>query len=58
MRYLIIPPPNNDELTNPFYSGRFESDNHFVEGMKVFDLHTGHYTINGTAWIELQQDHF
>lgn len=52
MRYLVV--TENEE---PFFSNWFQPENHFVKGMKVFDILLSKYTVNGIDWNEIQIDH-
>jgi hypothetical protein len=51
MRYLIY--INNES----FYTDWFDYDNHYLNGMIVFDLMTHHFTTDGKTWLEIKQDH-
>jgi len=46
-----------DQKQEPFLSRRFDYENHFVEGMIVYDLFLDHYTRNGIDWLPLETDH-
>lgn len=52
MRYLIIP-----VQTEPFYTDWFVYDNHFTAGMRVFDLYSHTFTIDGETWKAIEVDH-
>lgn len=51
-RYLIIPHEGE-----PFNTKWFEAENHYQEGMIVFDLACGDYTEDGINWKPIQVDH-
>ena len=52
MRYLIIP-----KDSKPFFTDNYDNINHYVEGMKVFDLGNMIYTENGRKWSDIETDH-
>ena len=51
MRYLIIP-----KDSEPFLIKWFDPENHFIEGMIVFDRSLDVYYKDG-KWNQLNQDH-
>ena len=51
MRYLVYVPG-----TEPFFTNWFEHENHFVDGMVVFDTTCDKYTIDGQNWFEIEHD--
>jgi len=52
MNYLIHP-----KDSEPFLTRYYEYDNHYVEGMIVYDLINEAYTTNGIDWKEITTDH-
>ena len=51
MKYLIYIPEGE-----PFFTNWFEAENHFVNGMVVFDLYQGLFTTDGTTWLPITED--
>ncbi|MCB0541932.1 MAG: hypothetical protein KDC70_00355 [Saprospiraceae bacterium] len=51
MRYLVT--TNTD---TPFYTAWFDPENHWSEGMVVYDLIGGTYTTDGYIWLEIEKD--
>ena len=52
MRYLVIIPNQT-----PTYSQWFDAENHFEDGMTIFDLINDVYTTDGVNWQEIEFDH-
>jgi hypothetical protein len=52
MNYLILTPGYE-----PFYTNWFDVENNYVPEMVVFNLLNHTYTINGTDWYPIFQDH-
>lgn len=52
-QYLITIEGTNE----PFTTNWFEYENHYVEGMTVYDLWNGRYTEDGINWKDLPEDH-
>lgn len=52
MNYLIL-----TQDGQAFYTNWFDAENNFTEGMTVFNLLSHKFTIDGYAWLEIQQDH-
>lgn len=52
MRYLIT----TIEET-PFLTEWFEPENHFSEGMVVYDLYKNKYMTDGKTWLTIEYDH-
>lgn len=51
MRYLIT------GIDEPFMTAWFDAENHFADGMVVYDLSRGLYTTDGDVWHVIEQDH-
>lgn len=51
MRYLITTPNET-----PFLSPYFEAENHFVDGMTVYDIFAQLYTTDGKTWKRINED--
>lgn len=51
MKYLIYIPGSE-----PFFTNWFEAENHFVEGMAVFNVHQYVYTTDGVNWHRITED--
>jgi hypothetical protein len=51
MRYLVT-----SEIFKPFYTNWFNLENHFTDGMIVYDLHKSIYTTDGTTWQIIEHD--
>lgn len=50
MRYLI-------HLKNAaYFTQLFDKENHFVNGMVVYDLHRKIFSTDGVTWKEIQDD--
>jgi hypothetical protein len=54
MNYLVT---FIDGSLTPFLTKWFEYDNHWVEGMVVFDLSDNTYTIDGKDWRPIEENH-
>ena len=52
MRYLITHPEHQ-----PFFSQWFEYNNHYIEGMIIYDLMDKSYSKDGIIWIGIEIDH-
>ncbi|MAO66221.1 MAG: hypothetical protein CL666_14595 [Balneola sp.] len=50
--FLIVMPGEE-----PFMTQWFEKENHWREGMTVFNLHSGRYSTDGEEWKEIERDH-
>lgn len=42
---------------SPSYTNWFDPENHFAEGMVVFDLYKHLFTTDGINWKNIQEDH-
>jgi hypothetical protein len=51
MRYLIT----GD--FEPFFTKWYEYENHYAEGMIIYDLKDNVYSTDGKTWQEIQFDH-
>ena len=51
MRYLIYIPGSA-----PFITRNFQPENHFSDGMMVFDMHLDKYTTDGINWYQIEYD--
>ena len=51
-RYLIV-----DTAGPPFFSKDYDFENHYIDGMIVFDLLKQLYTKDGYRWVEIEVDH-
>lgn len=51
MTYLIL---FEDKV---FATNWFDAENNFVNGMTVINIAAGKYTMNGTTWFDIEQDH-
>jgi hypothetical protein len=49
MKYLIYFPESE-----PFFTKCFDAENHFVDGMVVFNVHQYVYTTDGTTWLPIE----
>lgn len=51
-QYLIT-----GEDIEPFTTELFEYENHYQDGMVVYDLHSQGYTTDGKNWKQYETDH-
>jgi hypothetical protein len=51
MRYLITTP-----IAPPFFAPFFDAENHFVDGMTVYDLFSKIYTTDGQNWKSINDE--
>lgn len=51
MRYLVYIPGGE-----PFFTNNFQPENHFVDGMVVFDTNYDKYTTDGKQWHDIPSD--
>lgn len=52
MNWLIIPKEGK-----PFLTKWFDYENHFTEGMIIFDLSNMTYSTDGKVFCEVEEDH-
>ena len=52
MKYLVCYTGNKDA----FFTNWFDAENHFVDGMVVFNVHQYVYTTDGTTWLPIKED--
>lgn len=52
MQYLITSKDHK-----PFLTKWFEAENHFSDGMIVYDLINHCYTTDGIVWLKIESDH-
>jgi hypothetical protein len=51
MRYLVT-----FESVTPFFTHYFDAENHFIDGMTVYDLVQRKYTTDGKTWNDIEID--
>jgi hypothetical protein len=52
MRYLIT-----SDTNPPFLTKWYEYENHYTEGMTIYDFGHNKYTTNGIDWHDIDIDH-